>query len=301
MGNYDVCVTIDDTTITKAIILEEGIEPAFTGSFLLSDLEIHAIAEEDGFPALRFGGSKGIPQISIVFRGTMLSDFAAKNETLKPVWSSIEKKEAIAAISEADSTASEPSPSDTIAIAEKEKREKDSILLYTDGSCRDGIGSWVYVAVKNGEKIAEASGLCENTTSTRMELLAVANGLKALERRRFDGKLIIVRSDYLPLVSRMRSKRRNISGMLKSIRNSVTNSGEMRKIEKALKAITQPLEWEWVKGHSGERWNTYCDKVAGGIVDKAYARMQQEKNATETDPEAILPAIPEDAAIALQD
>ena len=79
----------------------------------------------------------------------------------------------------------------------------------------------------------------------------------------------------------MKIESRTLSGIEDELYGEPLSHEEMRKIEKALKAITQPLEWEWVKGHSGEKWNSYCDRIAGGIVDKAYARMQQEKEATE--------------------
>ena len=61
----------------------------------------------------------------------------------------------------------------------------ESILnIYTDGACKGnpGIGGWGAI-LKYGDKIKEINGFSNNTTNNIMELTAVIEALKQLNRK----------------------------------------------------------------------------------------------------------------------
>ena len=150
----------------------------------------------------------------------------------------------------------------------------DGVVIYTDGSCgtegkRKGIGTWCYVIVKDGKKIAEARNLKEKTTSAEMEYLAVYYALKAAKRMEL--KEFTVCSDYKAIVDKM-----SIAKLIKRNRDgSIIDDGPNRDLLNKLVLYTDTMDavvhWEWIRGHSGNRWNVYCDNLAKTLMRKASA------------------------------
>lgn len=135
-----------------------------------------------------------------------------------------------------------------------------NVELFTDGACsgNPGPGGWGAVLRYKGiEK--ELSGSEAETTNNRMELLAVINGLKALNRPCH--VTITTDSQYV------------VNGITKGWAESWKQNGWRKKDKKpaqnpelwdALLAELALHEYEfvWVKGHAGHPENERCDALA---------------------------------------
>jgi ribonuclease HI len=128
------------------------------------------------------------------------------------------------------------------------------ITIYTDGACDihadnqpGGWGTILVVTDDNGKVIDETilSGGEEMTTSNRMELVAVIEGLKALKRH----KSVKVVSDSKYVINTV-------------TKNFKTNKNQDLWQEFFKLAEQHQIEWKFVKGHAGHTYNERCDRLA---------------------------------------
>lgn len=150
------------------------------------------------------------------------------------------------------------------------------ITIITDGSAdnRTGIGGWAAI-VRSSDTLTELTGYAEGTTSNRMELTAVIEGLRHIQ---IPSQIEIVADSAYVL-------------------NSIRNQWYLRWIEEDEDRLTKIINgskliprlrpnmdlWRMlnglchyhdvapikIKGHSGDYWNERADKLAG------MARLQQ--------------------------
>ena len=120
------------------------------------------------------------------------------------------------------------------------------IVIYTDGAClgNPGPGGWGAVIFENGEK-KQLHGAEENTTNNRMEITAVLEALRAIPRN-IDVRIF---SDSTYVINTMTKnwKRKKNQDLWPLLDNEVG---------------ARNVEWEWVKGHSGDRFNEEADQLA---------------------------------------
>lgn len=126
-------------------------------------------------------------------------------------------------------------------------------VLITDGaysSARDqgGIG---LVFLKNGEKILEYSKMYKGVTNNMMELGAVIVGLRLIKNP-IDSLTIITDSMYVIGCATKGWKRKK----------NVKLWQEFDSQYERVKALCPDIRFEHVKGHDGDKWNEYCDKLA---------------------------------------
>ncbi len=139
--------------------------------------------------------------------------------------------------------------------------------VYTDGACsgNPGPGGWAWAIDASTTPPdalpdpAYASGGEEQTTNQRMELQAVLEAIKAIP-----GPITIV-SDSTYVVNCFRD--RWYEGWIKrGWRNSAKKPVANRDIWEPLVEIylerKDELDFEWVKGHSGDRMNDVVDQLA---------------------------------------
>lgn len=136
--------------------------------------------------------------------------------------------------------------------------------VYTDGACsgNPGPGGWGWV-VPDGEA---AFGGDKQTTNQRMELNAVLQAVRSLP-----GPLHIV-SDSTYVVNCFRDNW--WKGWLKrGWKNSQKKPVANRDIWEPLIELYQErdITFEWVKGHSGDKWNERADELAVMGRDQATA------------------------------
>lgn len=138
-----------------------------------------------------------------------------------------------------------------------------TIDLYTDGGCsgNPGPGGWAYVAIISGEE-KKASGFEPATTNNRMELTAVINGLKdIMGYSAWNDASIRVHTDSQYVQKGMTEW---IHGWMRN--NWRTRSKQPVKnrdlwVSLVELASRRDVEWEWVRGHVGDRYNEMCDAM----------------------------------------
>jgi ribonuclease HI len=121
------------------------------------------------------------------------------------------------------------------------------LIAYADGSClgNPGPGGWGVVLVGGDGTRLEFSGTAAATTNNRMEITAAIEALRKLP----SGSEVTIRTDSQYLVKTMTLgwKRRENLDLWKMLDTEVTR----RKVD-----------WEWVRGHSGDTLNERADELA---------------------------------------
>lgn len=137
------------------------------------------------------------------------------------------------------------------------------LSIYTDGgaSPNPGLGGWGVAVVRENKLIAEYYGSEQQTSNNRMELIAAIRGLSAIDENQ--PVTLHTDSNYVR------------QGITQWINNWKQNKWKTAN-KKAVKnqdlwqwlddlASRRSINWEWVKGHDGNKWNEYVD----GLVHTA--------------------------------
>lgn len=142
------------------------------------------------------------------------------------------------------------------------------VQMWTDGACKGnpGPGGWG-VWMRSGMHERELCGGEAHTTNNRMELTAVIEGLRALNRS--CAVALYVDSSYV--MNGMKTwvagwKRR---GWLTTEKKPVKNVELWQALEEQVARHT--VTWTWVKGHSGDAGNERADELANRGVDAVRA------------------------------
>lgn len=134
------------------------------------------------------------------------------------------------------------------------------IEIYTDGACsgNPGPGGWGAVLVYNGKE-KELSGSEKNTTNNRMELTAVIMALNALNQP-CEVKLTTDSKYVCDAINKswVYSWRKN--GWRKSDKKPALNVDLWKELLSLLEK--HEVEFIWVKGHNGHKYNEICDALA---------------------------------------
>jgi ribonuclease HI len=135
------------------------------------------------------------------------------------------------------------------------------VTIYTDGACigNPGPGGYGVVLLKDGQR-SELAGGYHRTTNNRMEIIAAIAGLEVLEGRH----QIILHSDSAYLVNAMNrgwAQRWRANGWRRNKTEKALNPDLWQRLL-ALCELHQ-VKFRWVKGHSGDRENERCDRLAG--------------------------------------
>lgn len=134
------------------------------------------------------------------------------------------------------------------------------IEIYTDGACsgNPGPGGWGAVLVYNGKE-KELSGSEKDTTNNRMELTAVIMALNALNQP-CEVKLTTDSKYVCDAVNKgwVYSWRKN--GWKKSDKKPALNVDLWKELLSLLEK--HEVEFIWVKGHNGHKYNEICDALA---------------------------------------
>ncbi|CAH9063942.1 Ribonuclease HI [Pseudoalteromonas holothuriae] len=134
-----------------------------------------------------------------------------------------------------------------------------TVEIYTDGSClgNPGPGGYgVYMRYQSHEKTLSKG--YQLTTNNRMEMLAAITALEALTR----GCDIVLYTDSQYVKQGIESwlanwKKRN---WLTASKAPVKNVDLWQRLDIACQRHT--IQWQWVKGHSGNKYNELVDDLA---------------------------------------
>lgn len=141
-----------------------------------------------------------------------------------------------------------------------------NIEIYTDGACsgNPGKGGWGAVLVyKNTEK--EISGYEKETTNNRMELTAVIMALKALKEP-CNVKLTTDSKYVCDAVNKGWVYSWKSRGWKKADKKPALNVDLWEQLLELLSIHN--VEFKWVKGHNGHKYNERCDELAVSEYNK---------------------------------
>lgn len=135
-----------------------------------------------------------------------------------------------------------------------------NVEIYTDGACsgNPGPGGWGAVLIYNGVE-KQLSGSEKETTNNRMELSAVITALKAL--REPCNVTLTTDSKYVcDAINKgwLNSWQKN--NWKKADKKPVLNIDLWQELLPLLDK--HRVEFIWVKGHNGHKYNEICDKLA---------------------------------------
>lgn len=140
----------------------------------------------------------------------------------------------------------------------------EPVIIYTDGACRGnpGPGGWGAVLSYKGTT-KELYGGERETTNNRMELTAVISALEALTKPcnvqlHSDSKYVLQGiTEWLENWKKRGWKTAN--------KSAVKNEDLWRRLDAARER--HQIEWQWVKGHSGNNGNDRADQLANLGID----------------------------------
>ena len=136
--------------------------------------------------------------------------------------------------------------------------------IYTDGACsgNPGPGGWGALALENGEVLWEINGSQATTTNNQMELMAAISGLKKLPDQA--AAIIVTDSQYVRLGITTWVKNWQANGWKTASGSPVKNKELWQMLIHQSDRCC--VEWEWVKGHSGDQYNDRADALARAAI-----------------------------------
>ena len=139
-----------------------------------------------------------------------------------------------------------------------------NIEIYCDGGCSVHSGKqgcWAYVVVLDDEAVGEKFEAVEDTTNGKMEVLAMKGALEyALGYVALDNGTVTIKSDSQYCVN---SYNEWLFGWERN-KWRKSNKKDIEHVEfwKEMHTMRHPrIKVEWVRGHNGNKWNEYVDKL----------------------------------------
>ena len=141
--------------------------------------------------------------------------------------------------------------------------------IYTDGSCinNPGPGGWAAIIIDNatGER-EEISGGNIDTTNNRMEILAVISALRKMKKG--DVAEIFTDSTYVQnALTKGWLNNWKSNGWLTTGKKPVLNQDMWQELDKLLQ--DRIVNFKWVRGHNGNTFNEWCDRLAYAAAEKS--------------------------------
>jgi ribonuclease HI len=142
-----------------------------------------------------------------------------------------------------------------------------SVTIYTDGGCRPnpGPGGWGAIVLRPGGDPIELNGADPEATNNRMELMAAIEALRFLDGpHRVE---LVTDSDYVRkgVTEWMSGWRR--TGWMTAGKKSVANRDLWEALNEEI--LRHRIDWKWVRGHTGNKWNERADELASSAIPRA--------------------------------
>lgn len=149
------------------------------------------------------------------------------------------------------------------------------IHIYCDGSCSPNPGEGGFAAVvidaTTDTEIGHRGGHEKDTTNNRMELLAAIKAVDIFLRNQLNKTIVFTDSNYVKqgLTEWMLSWKPR--GWKTSSGKPVQNVDLWMELDSAWqKANKNMLEFRWVRGHDGNKWNERADVLANEYRTKIH-------------------------------
>ena len=120
--------------------------------------------------------------------------------------------------------------------------------IWTDGgySISEGVGAYAFIVLQGNEEVYRHAERIEKSTNNRCELLAIINAVRLLPDH--CSATIYTDSQYCIGV---------LTGQYRRKKNTdILDEWDIIVASKSLN-----IEFEWVKGHSGNKYNELCDEL----------------------------------------
>ncbi|MFW6281734.1 MAG: ribonuclease HI [bacterium] len=142
----------------------------------------------------------------------------------------------------------------------KRETNSDTFHLYTDGACsgNPGPGGYASLILRNDKVVEKITGSEKDTTNNRMELKAVIEGLKRIDK----GSKVELYSDSTYVLNGLSEWINNWKkNSWKTASNKeVANKDLWQKLDDL--ADNFQLKFNKIKGHSGDKYNEDVDSLA---------------------------------------
>jgi ribonuclease HI len=140
------------------------------------------------------------------------------------------------------------------------------ITIYTDGACsgNPGTGGWGVVILENNKEDTFLNGGNDDTTNNRMELTATIEALKYFEDKQTI--TLITDSKYVKdgIQSWIQNWKKN--GWKTASKKPVKNKDLWVELDELISRHN--INWEWVKGHAGNKHNEKADYLARRYIEE---------------------------------
>ena len=134
-----------------------------------------------------------------------------------------------------------------------------TVVLTTDGACigNPGPGGWACVLRFDGDT-GELYGAESHTTNNRMELIAVIEGLRALDQD--SAVTLTTDSQYVKRGITEWIDKWKANGWRTAAKTPVVNQDLWQELDRERRR--HQVSWHWVKGHASHADNLRCDQLA---------------------------------------
>lgn len=154
-------------------------------------------------------------------------------------------------------------------VIDREINKPVELHIYTDGgySIEKNVGAGAFVIPENGKSKIQMGGVkIVNASNNIAELMAIKCALEYID----NGTYACVHSDSQYAI-----------GVLTGQMNAKKNKELIQDILDLIKQKKLKIKFEWVKGHSGNKYNemcdTLCDKIAGIDLNSEYEKFKKKK------------------------
>ena len=136
--------------------------------------------------------------------------------------------------------------------------------VYTDGACsgNPGIGGWGVVILIDNNQPIHLNGGSLNTTNNQMELTAAIEALKFLSEATSIN--LFTDSKYLKDGIELWIKNWKKNDWRTSKKKPVKNKDLWISLDTQIQR--HKINWEWIKGHMGNKHNEYADYLARKFI-----------------------------------
>jgi len=139
------------------------------------------------------------------------------------------------------------------------------ITIYTDGACsgNPGVGGWGVVIIQDNKNEVFLNGGDDNTTNNKMELKAAIEALKNFHKQ--ESITLITDSKYVKDGIQAWIKNWKKNGWKTSAKKPVKNKELWIELDQLISRHN--IIWEWVKGHTGNKYNEKADYLARRYIE----------------------------------
>lgn len=148
--------------------------------------------------------------------------------------------------------------------------DNEELIVFTDGGCQGnpGPGGWGCVILDQGKEF-QYSGGKKQTTNNQMELTAAIEALRQIcENPQWKNRPVKVFSDSQYVKNGITSwiKKWKLNGWKTAAKKDVLNKELWVQLDSYYSSLN--VQWSWVKGHAGIKYNEMCDQLCGKEIGK---------------------------------